>query len=80
MPKPIYGQNGSGMHVHQSLFKNGKNVFFDGQDKNYLSEMAKQYTAGLLKHIREITLVPNQWVNFWPKAQCYGVGRPLPDP
>jgi len=67
MPKPIYGQNGSGMHVHQSLFEGGKNLFFKSSDKHYLSDLAKQYTAGLLKHVREITLVLNQWVNSYKR-------------
>ncbi len=67
MPKPIFGQNGSGMHVHQSLFKDGRNSFFDGNDRNYLSDTAKSYTAGLLKHVREITLVLNQWVNSYKR-------------
>ncbi len=67
MPKPIYGQNGSGMHVHQSLFSGDKNKFFNARDKHYLSETAKQYTAGILKHVREITLVLNQWVNSYKR-------------
>jgi glutamine synthetase len=67
MPKPIYGQNGSGMHTHQSLFKNEKNLFFSAKDKYHLSNTAKHYTAGLLKHIREITLVLNQWVNSYKR-------------
>jgi glutamine synthetase len=67
MPKPIVGQNGSGMHTHQSLFKGGANAFFDGNDQHYLSETAKSYTAGLLTHVREITLVLNQWVNSYKR-------------
>ncbi|KKM83441.1 hypothetical protein LCGC14_1309370, partial [marine sediment metagenome] len=67
MPKPIYGQNGSGMHVHQSLFAGDKNKFFNKRDSHYLSETAKQYTAGILKHVREITLVLNQWVNSYKR-------------
>jgi glutamine synthetase len=67
MPKPIYGQNGSGMHVHQSLFSGDKNKFFNARDSHYLSETAKQYTAGILKHIREITMVLNQWVNSYKR-------------
>ncbi|MFN3921994.1 MAG: glutamine synthetase family protein, partial [Caldimicrobium sp.] len=67
MPKPIFGQNGSGMHVHQSLFIGNKNAFFDPHDPYHLSEVAKCYTAGLLKHIKEITLVLNQWVNSYKR-------------
>ncbi len=67
MPKPIYGVNGSGMHTHQSLFKGDKNVFFDAKDKYHLSDIAKHYIAGLLKHAREITLVTNQWVNSYKR-------------
>ncbi len=77
MPKPIGGQNGSGMHVHQSLFKGDRNAFFDANDPYYLSPLGKSYTAGLLKHSREITLVTNQWVNSYKRlvpgyeAPCY---------
>jgi glutamine synthetase len=67
MPKPIFGQNGSGMHTHQSLFKGDKNAFFDAKDKFYLSETAKKYIAGLLKHAPEITAVANQWVNSYKR-------------
>jgi glutamine synthetase len=67
MPKPLFGENGSGMHTHQSLFKGDKNAFFDPKDKYHLSDVAKSYTAGLLKHIREITLVLNQWVNSYKR-------------
>jgi glutamine synthetase len=67
MPKPIYGVNGSGMHTHQSLFKGKKNAFFDPKDKYHLSEIAKRYIAGLMKHAREITLVTNQWVNSYKR-------------
>ncbi|MDZ7695818.1 MAG: glutamine synthetase family protein [Deltaproteobacteria bacterium] len=67
MPKPIFGENGSGMHVHQSLFKGNKNAFYDADDKYHLSEMAKHYIAGLLRHAPEITAVCNQWVNSYKR-------------
>ncbi len=67
MPKPIFGQNGSGMHTHQSLFKGEQNVFFDAKDKYYLSDTAKKYIAGILTHIKEFTLVLNQWVNSYKR-------------
>jgi glutamine synthetase len=67
MPKPIYGVNGSGMHVHQSLFKGDKNAFFEAKDKYHLSKIAKSYIAGLLKHSREITSVTSQWVNSYKR-------------
>lgn len=67
MPKPLFGQNGSGMHTHQSLFKGNKNIFFDAKDKYNLSDTAKKYTAGLLAHVKEITLVLNQWVNSYKR-------------
>ena len=63
MPKPIFGQNGSGMHTHQSLFKGNKNAFFDPKDEFHLSKMAKSYIAGILKHSKEITSITSQWVN-----------------
>jgi len=67
MPKPLFGENGSGMHTHQSLFKGDENAFFDPNDKYYLSDVAKKYIAGLLTHIKEITLVLNQWVNSYKR-------------
>jgi glutamine synthetase len=67
MPKPIFGQNGSGMHCHMSLFKDGKNLFFDPKDEFHLSKTARQFMAGILTHIREITLVTNQWVNSYKR-------------
>jgi len=67
MPKPLADENGSGMHVHQSLFKGERNVFFDAADPYYLSAMARSYIAGLLRHAREITLVTNEWVNSYKR-------------
>lgn len=67
MPKPIFGVNGSGMHVHQSLFKGKKNAFYNPKDKFFLSDIAKWYIAGLLKHAKEITLVTSQWVNSYKR-------------
>jgi len=67
MPKPIFGQNGSGMHVHQSLFGEGGNAFFDPGDKYYLSKTGKCYIAGLLKHAKEVTSVVAQWVNSYKR-------------
>jgi len=67
MPKPIFGVNGSGMHVHQSLFAGDKNLFFDGNDPYHLSKIAKWYIAGIMKHAREIIVVTNQWVNSYKR-------------
>jgi glutamine synthetase len=67
MPKPIFGINGSGMHVHQSLFKGSKNAFHDPVDKFHLSEIAKHYIAGLMRHAPEIAAVTNQWVNSYKR-------------
>ena len=65
MPKPISSSNGSGMHVHQSLFRGEENAFFDPDDEHYLSMDGKRFIAGLLQHAPEITLVTNQWVNSY---------------
>jgi glutamine synthetase len=67
MPKPIFGINGSGLHVHQSLFKGDVNVFYDPDDPYNLSPIAKGFIAGLLTHSREITAVTNQWVNSYKR-------------
>lgn len=67
MPKPIFGQNGSGMHVHQSVFQGKKNVMYSAGDPFHLSDDGKYYVAGLLKHAREITAVTNQWINSYKR-------------
>ena len=67
MPKPVYGINGSGMHVDQSLFRGDQNAFYDRGDPSKLSQIARLYTAGLMRHAPEITLVTNQWVNSYKR-------------
>jgi glutamine synthetase len=67
MPKPLADQNGSGMHIHQSLFKDDKNVFFDKGRKNFLSKTCEHYVAGLLKHCNEFFAVTNQWINSYKR-------------
>ncbi|MEW5821492.1 MAG: glutamine synthetase family protein [Cyanobacteriota bacterium] len=67
MPKPIAGINGSGMHVHQSLFKGSKNAFFEAGDEYHLSKEGKNYIAGILQHVKELTAVTNQWVNSYKR-------------
>src|SRR5919108_3928713 len=67
MPKPLFGENGSGMHTHQSLFADGKNAFFDGDDEWHLSEVGKAFIAGQLQHAREISAVFAQWVNSYKR-------------
>lgn len=67
MPKPIYGINGSGMHVHQSLFKGERNAFFEAKEKYHLSKIGKSFIAGLLKHAPEITSITSQWVNSYKR-------------
>lgn len=67
MPKPLFGENGSGMHTHQSLFIGDKNIFFDARETFHLSKEAKWYIAGLLRHAREITAITNQWVNSYKR-------------
>jgi glutamine synthetase len=82
MPKPIQGAWGSGMHTHLSLFEGERNAFFDPTDPYYLSKTARSFTAGLLRHAREISAVTNQWVNSYkrlvpgyeaPVYVCWGV-------
>ena len=67
MPKPLFGENGSGMHTHQSLFRKDKNAFHDASDDYHLSKEAKAYIAGLLRHAREISSVVAQWVNSYKR-------------
>ncbi len=67
MPKPIFGQNGSGMHCHQSLFKGKTNAFYDKADKYHLSKIGKAYIAGILKHAPEIVSILAPWVNSYKR-------------
>ena len=67
MPKPIFGINGSGMHVNMSLFKDGKNAFVNEQDPNGLSPIAYNFIAGLLKNIKGIAAVTNPLVNSYKR-------------
>ncbi len=67
MPKPVVGINGSGMHVHMSLFSGDRNAFFNKDDPYHFSKVGKQFLAGLLKHAPEITLVTNQWINSYKR-------------
>jgi glutamine synthetase len=67
MPKPLFGQNGSGMHTHMSLFTDGRNMFFEGDDEYHLSEIGKSFIAGLLTHARELSAVFAQWVNSYKR-------------
>jgi len=67
LPKPIYGIPGSGMHVNQSLFQDGRNAFYDEADALGLSKIARNYIAGVLSHIRGITAVTNPLVNSYKR-------------
>ena len=67
MPKPIFGENGSGMHVHQSLFEGERNAFHNPDDQYLLSDIAKHYIAGLIHHAPQITAITNQWVNSYKR-------------
>jgi len=67
MPKPLFGKNGSGMHTHQSLFRDGRNAFFDSDDPYNLSDVGKAFIAGQLRHAREISSIFAQWVNSYKR-------------
>ncbi|MCG2713358.1 MAG: glutamine synthetase family protein [Candidatus Omnitrophica bacterium] len=67
MPKPLFGENGSGMHVHQSLFSGDKNAFFSKDNGDHLSDTAKKFIAGQLKHAREMSAIFAQWVNSYKR-------------
>jgi glutamine synthetase len=67
MPKPLADCNGSGMHINMSLFRGERNAFFDAKDTLRLSKTARYFMAGILKHIREITVVLNPWVNSYKR-------------
>ena len=77
MPKPIFGINGSGMHTNMSLFRNGKNVFYDPDGEKGLSKEAYSFIAGLLAHVKGMAAVTNPLVNSYKRlvpgyeAPCY---------
>ena len=77
MPKPIFGINGSGMHTNMSLFKDGKNAFFDPSDDLQLSPIAYSFIAGVLEHVAGFTAITNPLVNSYKRlvpgyeAPCY---------
>jgi glutamine synthetase len=72
MPKPFTDHPGSGMHTHVSLFKGEENAFYDAKAELNLSEVGRQFVAGILKHASEITAVTNQWVNSYKRLQGGG--------
>lgn len=67
MPKPKFGINGSGMHTNMSLSKDGKNIFADEKDPNGLSEIAYSFLAGIMEHIKGMTLITNPIVNSYKR-------------
>ena len=67
MPKPLFGENGSGMHTHMSLFKGKRNAFFDPKGQYNLSQNARYFIGGLLKYAPEFTAVTCQWVNSYKR-------------
>lgn len=67
MPKPFPGINGSGMHVHQSLWKDGKNAFYDEEDESYISLTMKKWIAGQLKHAKAMAAVLSSWPNSYKR-------------
>ena len=67
MPKPIFGINGSGMHMNQSLFRNGQNAFFDQNGHKQLSEDAFHFIGGLLKHARSMAAITNPTINSYKR-------------
>jgi glutamine synthetase len=77
MPKPIQGINGSGMHINMSLFKDGKNAFYDPEDPRGLSKTAYSFIAGLMEHVPGMAAVLNPLVNSYKRlvpgyeAPCY---------
>ncbi len=68
MPKPLFGENGSGMHVHLSIFSDAKtNAFYSSGESHHLSKTAKHFLAGVLEHAREMALITNQWYNSYKR-------------
>ncbi|MFK3959230.1 type I glutamate--ammonia ligase [Guptibacillus hwajinpoensis] len=77
MPKPLFGVNGSGMHANMSLFKDGVNAFYEPKDEIGLSETARQFIAGTMKHAEAFTAITNPTINSYKRlvpgyeAPCY---------
>ncbi len=69
MPKPMDEQNGSGMHIHQSLYSDDTNIFYDGKSEHFLSETARRFIAGQLRHSREFFAVTNPWINSYKRLR-----------
>ena len=67
MPKPLEGLQGSGMHMHMSLFRGDENAFYDADDPYHLSPVAKSFMAGLIVHAAEITAITNQTINSYKR-------------
>lgn len=67
MPKPLFGVAGSGMHLHISLFKDGKNAFYNAEDPAGLSDACRYFIAGVMKHSRAITAITNPTVNSYKR-------------
>ncbi|MFD1407698.1 type I glutamate--ammonia ligase [Kroppenstedtia eburnea] len=82
MPKPLYGVSGSGMHTHLSLFRGGENTFYDASDELGLSQTARWFLAGILKHAKGFTAITNPLVNSYKRlvpgyeAPCYVAWSP----
>lgn len=67
MPKPMASQNGSGLHIHQSIFKEDRNIFFDPKREHFLSKDGEHFIAGLIRHSREYFAITNQWINSYKR-------------